>query len=94
MIAESNRPQRVKRTFVSGVMHPRGTRESSEVRCLLEADAWQDALDPSLPAEPALAPASGRDEQRRQPAHKLILKGLVLGAVLQSVGYLAAAHWL
>lgn len=94
MIAESNRPQRVKSPFFSRTMQTSSEGESSALGHLMDADAWEDALDPSIPAEPLMALAFGRHEPRRQPSHKLILKGLLLGALLQTAGYLAAAHWL
>ena len=58
------------------------------------SDAWQDALDPELPAEPAsgVRHAANRLVGSRPSPHKLILMGLVLGAGLQALGYFGAAY--
>ncbi|HEY6724401.1 MAG TPA: hypothetical protein VI197_10220 [Polyangiaceae bacterium] len=58
------------------------------------SEAWQDALDPELPAEPTLSVRYADSSQggKRPSAHKLILMGLALGAALQALGYVGAAY--
>ena len=77
-----------------GSKRPRVTRSSGTLE-LGFSDAWQDALDPDLPAEPAsgIRHAASSLVGQRPSAHKLILMGLVLGAGLQALGYFGAAYW-
>jgi hypothetical protein len=69
-------------------------RSSGAALDLRFAETWQDALDPELPAEPALGVrhADQGSLGSRPGAHKLILMGLVLGAGLQALGYFSAAY--
>lgn len=69
-------------------------RSSSGTFELGFGEAWQDALDPELPAEPTLGirHADTSPLGSRPSAHKLILMGLALGAGLQALGYFGAAY--
>ena len=98
MMAASNRAARSKRpgaadTHFSSEMF--GVRSSSTTLDLGLGEAWQDALDPELPAEPALGVRHADSSLlgARPSAHKLILMGLALGAGLQALGYFGAAYW-
>ena len=97
MMAASNR--------ATGSKRPRdvGTRTGSETYRARSSsgtfevkfdEAWQDALDPELPAEPTLGVRQTHSSLpgRRPSAHKLILTGLVLGAGLQALGFFGAAY--
>jgi hypothetical protein len=96
MMAASNRATGSKRpraaTRVSaGTFRARSSSGTFELGV---GEAWQDALDPELPAEPAQAVQHADSTlPRAQPsAHKLILMGLALGAGLQALGYFGAAY--
>lgn len=69
-------------------------RSSSGTFELGFGEAWQDALDPELPAEPTLGVRRADSSLlgSRPSAHKLILMGLALGAGLQALGYFGAAY--
>jgi hypothetical protein len=69
-------------------------RSSSGTFELGFGEAWQDALDPELPAEPTLGVRHADSSllRSRPSAHKLILMGLALGAGLQALGYFGAAY--
>lgn len=85
-----NRP-RVSTRSVSNAFRMRAPDAALDLRF---ADAWQDALDPELPAEPThgVRHADASLLGSRPGAHKLILMGLVLGAGLQALGYFGAAY--
>jgi len=91
MMAASNRVLGSKRP---GVVEPRFSLSSTPLD-LEFGEAWQDALDPDLPAEPTLGiqHADASLLRSRPAAHKLILMGLLIGAGLQALGYCGAA-WL
>jgi len=97
MMAALNRAVGSKRPRVSGTRSmPDLLRARSSGNLELGfAEAWQDALDPDLPAEPAsgVRHAASTLVGSRPSAHKLILMGLVLGAGLQALGYFGAAYW-
>src|SRR5688500_894782 len=79
-----NRPRLVSTRSLSNTCRMRWSGAASELRF---TDAWQDALDPELPAEPArgVRHADASLLGSRPGAHKLILMGLVLGAGLQAL---------
>ena len=89
--AGSNRPRVLSTRSISNMLRMRPPRAALDLRF---ADAWQDALDPELPAEPAhgVRHANARLFGTRPDAHKLILMGVVLGAGLQALGYFGAAY--
>ncbi|HEU5072938.1 MAG TPA: hypothetical protein VFU02_02170 [Polyangiaceae bacterium] len=97
MMAASNRATGSKRPCVVGSRARRdGVRAcpSSSRFDLGIGEAWQDALDPELPAEPTLGVRHTDSSLlgSRPGAHKLILMGLVIGASLQALGYFGAAY--
>jgi hypothetical protein len=55
-------------------------------------EQWVDALDPTLPAEPAVFATPTTDTPRLP--HKLILLGLSVSAGALGSGYACAAFWL
>jgi len=87
----SKRPRGIGTRWSPDLLRARSSQTSLEFGF---GDAWQDALDPELPAEPAIG-ARHVDSSlvgSRPSAHKLILMGLVLGAGLQALGYFGAAY--
>lgn len=97
MMAASNRATGSKQPRAVGTRASAETfraRSSSGTFELGFGEAWQDALDPELPAEPApgVQHADSTLPQARPSAHKLILMGLALGAGLQALGYFGAAY--
>ena len=97
MMAASNKAAGSKRPRAVGT---RGSAETFRARSSSGTfevgfgEAWQDALDPELPAEPALGVRHTESSSpgTRPSAHKLILMGLALGAGLQALGYFGAAY--
>ena len=97
MMAASNTTEGSKRPSVIGtrwIPDLLRARSSGTNLDLALGEVWQDALDPELPAEPALGVrhADSSLVGSRPSAHKLILMGLVLGAGLQTLGYVGAAY--
>lgn len=96
MMAASNKAAGSKRPGVAASRIGSATfraRASSGTFELGYGDAWQDALDPELPAEPTVGVrhVDGSSLGARPSPHKLILMGLALGAGLQALGYFGAA---
>lgn len=87
----SKRPRVVPTRSVPDLLRARSSQPSLDLGF---GDAWQDALDPELPAEPAISVRHADSSLigARPSAHKLILMGLVLGAGLQALGYFGAAY--
>ena len=93
MMAASNRMAGLN--TVAGSERPRVAGPRFSLETFRATEAWQDALDPELPAEPTLGIQRADTSllRARPAAHKLILMGLVIGAGLQALGYFGAA-WL
>lgn len=89
--AGSKRPCLVASRIGSETFRARSSSGTFEVGF---GEAWQDALDPELPAEPTLGVrhADSSPVGSRPNAHKLVLMGLALGAGLQALGYFGAAY--
>lgn len=97
MMAASNTTEGSKRPRVVGTLWTPDllrARSSETGLGLGLGEVWQDALDPELPADPALGVrhVDSSLAGSRPSAHKLILMGLVLGAGLQALGYVGAAY--